>query len=96
MELSSLSRAMGLGYNMSALTHFSQHWSKSGPRLAKAQGLVMATLSKHREKSKHARRSENVEGDIFVGMQLDLRTQSKQPSSAEHEFFFLWVSGGFF
>ena len=56
------------GYNnMSAVTHFTQNWSKSGPQLAKAQGLVVATLSKSPEKPKRARRSENVEGDIFVG-----------------------------
>jgi len=69
------------GYNMSAFTHFTQNWSKCGPKLAKAQGLVVATLSKSPEKPKRARRSENVEGDIFVGKYicnstLFLRTQT--------------------
>ena len=52
---------------MSSLAHFSHSWLRSGPKLAKAQGSAMATLSKSPEKSKRARRSENVEGDIFVG-----------------------------
>ena len=58
---------MALSYNMSPLTHLSQNWSKSWPKLAKAQGLVVATLPKYRENPKRARHSENVEGDIFVG-----------------------------